>query len=499
MYETYFGLDESPFSLTPDPKYLYLSDVHNEALSHLRYGIEKRMGFVMITGEVGAGKTTICRQLLGALPEDTHTALILHPGLSDIELLQTVNQEFGCPWEIDSKKALLDELYHFLLSVNANNQNAVLIIDEGQNLDPSVLEQIRMLSNLETEKQKLLQILLVGQPELAEMLASPNLRQIEDRIVLRYHMGPLNKKETADYINHRLMVSGSHGEVKFSAAAIRKIYGYSQGYPRKINALADRSLLLAFLRATKRIDGRIVESAKRELRGQYEEVSKRRRSVAPLLSATFVLLLISIAGLWGYANRPQPVQAALSVVPARSEVAEITIDQTAAAPAWIISDFDRSLELLYQQPDGFNGPEQLNLHPGPQSLGMIKRPFIAMSDRGYSVIVGVVDGYVDLVNPQGEMVKIAMAQFQQHYRWNIILNYLKGRQDIIFKLDDRDPLVKDVQAKLRKLGYLSIEPDGVYGIETAKGIERLQEEFGLRRDGIAGPETLTLLDIVGEL
>ena len=199
MYKKFFGLREKPFNLTPDPEYFYMSTVHREALSHLLFGIEQRKGFIMITGEVGAGKTTLCRALLSSVPKSTQTALILNPSVSAIELLRAINQEFGLSSTPDkSKKELLDDLNYFLLDVLSRGGNAVIIIDECQNLSPEVLEQVRMLSNLETEKEKLLQIVLIGQPELARTLSMPSLKQINDRITLRYYIGPLSLSETGD-------------------------------------------------------------------------------------------------------------------------------------------------------------------------------------------------------------------------------------------------------------------------------------------------------------
>ena len=297
MFEHFFGLSENPFNVTPDPKFLFLSKAHEEALSHLQYGIQHRKGFVMITGEVGAGKTTICRSLLGSLPKTVRTALVLNPALSDVELLQTINQDFGINADHTSKKALLDALYEFLINVFIGGENAVLIIDECQNLSADVLEQIRMLSNLETEKEKLLQIVLVGQPELVKLLASPSMKQINDRIVLRYHIWPLNLSDTRSYINHRLIVSGSHGDITFTPGAFRRIYRYSDGVPRKINAVSERSMLIAYLRSSRRITARIISLAVKELRGNYIERRKflKPALIAPALSA---LAVVAVGILW---------------------------------------------------------------------------------------------------------------------------------------------------------------------------------------------------------
>ena len=266
MFEPFFGLSENPFNLTPDPKFLFLSKAHEEALSHLKYGIERRKGFVMISGEVGAGKTTICRALLSSLPSTVRTALILNPALSDIELLQTINQDFGINATHTSKKALLDELYEFLINVFIRGENAVLIIDECQNLSPDVLEQIRMLSNLETETEKLLQIVLVGQPELRDLLAQPSLRQLDERISVRYHLDALSRDDLRDYVAHRLAVAGGSRHLSFAEDAFGKIFDFSRGNPRRINILCDRALLVAYAANQRVIDRKIVKLAIQDLK-----------------------------------------------------------------------------------------------------------------------------------------------------------------------------------------------------------------------------------------
>ncbi len=240
MYTSYFGLRENPFNLTPDPRYLFLSPQHSEALNHLIYGINEKKGFIMITGGIGTGKTTICRSLLSTLDQSVVSALIFNPSISEIELLAIINQEFkiksrrGRP----TKRGYVDALNKFLLKNFAAGRNAVLLIDEAQNLSLNVLEQIRMLSNLETETEKLLQIVLLGQPELRELLASPSLKQLSERITVRYNLKPLDRKDIQNYIEHRLTVAGENsGRLKFSNGACKTIYEYSKGIPRRINAM----------------------------------------------------------------------------------------------------------------------------------------------------------------------------------------------------------------------------------------------------------------------
>jgi general secretion pathway protein A len=268
MYCPFFGLQEKPFSITPDPRFLFLSPSHQEALGHLLYGIEERKGFITVTGEVGTGKTLLCRALLDRLGRYVRTALIFNSFLSEIELLRSINEDFGISQGGATRKELIDLLNQYLIGEFSAGRNAVLIIDEAQNLASPVLEQIRMLSNLETERGKLLQIVLIGQPELRQQLCRPELRQLNQRIALRYHIQPFTHQETVDYINHRLVVAGSHGGVKFSRRALSTIYRLSDGIPRKINLLCDRAMLSAYVHETNLIDHTHVRQASIELEGQ---------------------------------------------------------------------------------------------------------------------------------------------------------------------------------------------------------------------------------------
>ena len=272
MYCPFFGLQEKPFSITPDPRFLFLSPSHQEALGHLLYGIEERKGFITVTGEVGTGKTLLCRALLDRLGRHVRTALIFNSFLSEIELLRSINEDFGTPPGGGTRKELIDHLNRYLIEEFSAGRNAVLIIDEAQNLASPVLEQIRMLSNLETERGKLLQIVLIGQPELRQQLGRPELRQLNQRIALRYHLQPFTRQETEDYINHRLVVAGSHGGVKFSRRALSAIYRLSEGIPRKINLLCDRAMLAAYVHESNLIEHTHVRQASIELQGQ-ESVS----------------------------------------------------------------------------------------------------------------------------------------------------------------------------------------------------------------------------------
>ena len=265
MYEQFYGLKQKPFNLTPDPEFIFFTEKHREAFAHLVYGIKERRGFIEITGEVGTGKTTLCRALLNEFEEDIKLALILNPALSDVELLLAINQELFVPNQGESKKDLLDALNDYLIEQHSHSVNVVLIIDESQNLSKETLEQIRMISNLETAKAKLIQIVLVGQPELMEKLKSPELRQLNQRITVRYHISNLSVEETSAYIYHRLRIAGSEGRIIFTPDAIKLIHQYSQGIPRLINAICDQALLAGYVSERFQIDSPLIKLALQEL------------------------------------------------------------------------------------------------------------------------------------------------------------------------------------------------------------------------------------------
>ncbi len=351
MYEAFYGLREKPFNLTPDPKFLYLSEKHKEAFAHLLYGIKNRSGFVMLTGEIGTGKTTICRNLLSQLDSDTELAFIFNPFLSPIELLRKINSEFGIDTRADNLLGLTEELNIHLLNAGARGKNCVLVIDEAQNLDVKVLEQIRLLSNLETESSKLIQIILIGQPELGEKLALHELRQLNQRITARYHLKPLNAMETLQYVAYRIHVAGGRKSVSFSRGAIRQVYRLSGGTPRMINAICDRALLIGYTREEHILTAAIVRRAAREIKGERVVVRRSggRRwwnrwlpSPTMMLAALLLIVIVqifakpidSMARELGLFNRllsaGEPAAASKPTPSAVSEAA--ATDKTSAAP-----------------------------------------------------------------------------------------------------------------------------------------------------------------------
>jgi general secretion pathway protein A len=316
MYTSFFGLNEEPFSITPNPRYLYMSERHTEALAHLIYGIKDSGGFVQLTGEVGTGKTTLIRSLLQRLPDNADIALILNPQLSATEFLAAILEELGVPQpdNPDSLKALTDALNGFLLENHSRGRRTILIVDEAQNFAIDVLEQIRLLTNLETARQKLLQITLIGQPELRLMLARTDLRQLAQRITGRYHLQPLSQADTEEYIRHRLRVAGSTNGI-FPVSACRELYRLSGGVPRIINVIADRAMLGAFTQDEHEINTGLVRRAAGEVYG--EDPDLRRNKNALLYIAAFAALAILLIGTASFtamrfvsANKQEPVVAA---------------------------------------------------------------------------------------------------------------------------------------------------------------------------------------------
>lgn len=267
MYQDFYGLTEAPFDITPNPRFLFYSAKHREAFNHLLYGIRERKGFVQLTGEVGAGKTTLCRAALEQLDQHYTTALILNPVMSAEELMRAIGFEYGLPVSGLDKLTTLAVINQFLLHQVEQGKDTVLMIDEAQDLTDELLEQVRLLSNLETDNRKLLQIVLMGQPELRDRLNNPKLRQLRQRITVRFHLPPLSKFEMASYIRHRLKTSGANGLPYFTKPALWRVYRYTSGIPRLINAVCDKALLAGFVRQTGKINFGIVGQAIRELEG----------------------------------------------------------------------------------------------------------------------------------------------------------------------------------------------------------------------------------------
>ena len=375
MYETFYGFKEKPFTLTPDPKYLYPSRAHREAVDHLFYGIREREGFIVITGGVGTGKTTLCRAILTQLEPGTSTAVILNPILSEDELLRAVLLDFGLTAAGRTKNDLIAELNEFLLRTIVAGRRAVLIIDEAQNLSHELLEQIRLLSNLETERDKLIQIVLVGQAGLLKQLASPELEQLNQRVSVRYHLNALSFQETCQYIYHRLMVAGGTTGVSMSSGALRAIHKYSNGIPRLINLAADRALLQGFADGSREVTRGRAEAGIRSLIG---EASPRRPSRSPVRLALTVALagaLLPVApAMWFFTSPRNGRGAAQPAVQASSA--------NASAP----SRFSVLVGTFATEPEAREVERRLAGRGGYTAV--VARRAEPPSPDGYSVLVG---------------------------------------------------------------------------------------------------------------
>ncbi|WP_413493211.1 ExeA family protein [Shewanella baltica] len=328
MYKAFYGLSDNPFSIAPNPHYLFLSDRHREALAHLTYGLGETGGFVLLTGEVGTGKTTVSRCLLGQLPDNTDTAFILNPSLTELELLATLCDELKISYgDNPTLKQLTDHLSRFLLDNHSKGRNTVLIIDEAQHLRPEVLEQLRLLTNLETDTKKLLQVILIGQPELQLLLKRQELRQLAQRITARYHLLPLNEDEIALYVLHRLQVAGRF-EPLFTRKAVKVLQKYSGGIPRLINLLCERSLMAGYAQSRVPIDHHMVRQAAAEVLGEEEPTQNRYLWPTATAAALFVAFGISY---WLFTDKP------VNAASASSRVLESTSANVAASNTQALS------------------------------------------------------------------------------------------------------------------------------------------------------------------
>jgi len=376
MYLRYFGLNEAPFSITPDPAFVFLSPRHRDALAHLMYGIGKggSGGFVQLTGEVGTGKTTLCRCLLEQIPEGTHIALLLNPLVTPRELLAAISEELGIDVResIDSTRLLVDGLNRFLLAAHDRGERVVVVIDEAQNLSPEALEQVRLLTNLETSKEKLLQIVLLGQPELRELLQRRTLRQLAQRITARYHLSPLGPKDTHLYIRHRMQVAGAQRN-PFRRGAMNALYQRSQGIPRLINIIADRSLISAFAKERMDVTAAMVHEAANEVQLGERQVKRVRWPLLLGASAAAVVAVLAIARFSDFRFPSDPVNTltpgnALAVVEGQetppSMIQPVIPELTEEPPApGIVEGLDQTW-LEDHQRVVWQGVAEMWLHPG---------------------------------------------------------------------------------------------------------------------------------------
>ncbi len=333
MYTEFFGLNEKPFAITPDPRYLYMSARHTDALAHLIYGISESGGFIQLTGEVGTGKTTLIRSVLEQLPEKADIALILSPQLTTLEFLETILQELHCTAPTErTVKAEIDALNAELMRAHADGRRVVLIVDEAQTLSPELLEQVRLLTNLETAKQKLLQIILIGQPELRELLERPEMRQIAQRITGRYHLEPLRREDTRAYVSHRLRVAGAQRDI-FTRRAVNALYRHSRGIPRLINVIADRALLAGYTQDRRDVDAKLVGKAAAEVFGVRSRTTWWPVATAAAGIAAVVFGVTNLGEAPATAVAPADAASFLAASPSPTPTPPVTVPPASPAPA----------------------------------------------------------------------------------------------------------------------------------------------------------------------
>jgi general secretion pathway protein A len=513
MYNSFFGFSENPFNLTPDPRYLFLSAYHKEAIEHLLYGINERKGFIVITGGIGTGKTTLCRTLLNHLSADTRSALIFNSFISDMELLKTINQEFGIqmPPDAGTRKDYIDALNSFLLDIFASGGNAVLIIDEAQNLSHEVLEQIRMLSNLETAKEKLIQIVLVGQPELHGVLSAPSLRQLDERVMVRYDLRHLAFNDIRRYIEHRVEVAGGNGNVHFTEGAVKNIYSCSKGNPRRINNLCDRALLISFALEKHDVSKGIIKKAVRELYGDSTFITGWGVRWKQASLYAFLILILIIAAVFGglqYKDRMAAVAASEDMKSiSKNSDAQKAVIKMKLEKAPLSLDEQKSLSMLFFM---YLGEEKTNHHNlegsdlglvsfkiAPEYYVTLKKPFrVSMTTSDgvskYLVLKNTDDKGGVAVDAEGKEQPVSRDYIISNWSGHVSWVYASPVKTSVLRMWSSSPEIRKLQKTLNDLGYM-VETTGTYDPQTYQEIMRFQKEFSLDPDGIAGPRTIALL------
>jgi len=523
MYTSYFGFKENPFNLTPDPRYLFLSPYHQEALNHFLYGVNERKGFIVIIGGIGTGKTTLCRAFLGQLDNSTKSALIFNSFITEKELLEIMTKELGIEHEVVSgtKNEYIHKINEFLIKNYSRGCNAVLVIDEAQNLSQPVLEQLRMLSNLETEKDKLLQIVLVGQPELKDLLNSSSLRQLNERITVRHELRPLDRKDIQGYVEHRLVVGGGNGNVRFSNAAFSSIYKYSQGNPRRINAVCDRALLIAYTKEKHSISKGMIKEAIGEISGDI--TGRHDLMVWPwvrIVSFTVLLLILFlVAGFAGWNFREDIFKIfsgreKIPVITTRNVLPIVPKHEKEAPAQTLFLDEKTSLSGLFDlfHNETKQGNYALNEgHLGlmiftmePNHYVMFKKPFRvhlpnssndSWKSNRYILIRGITEGGAIVVDAEGKEWPVSKEFILNHWGQKVswVYPYENKSSDLTKGMRGRDVL--RVQRILKEIGY-SIESTGTYDETTFLEVMKLQRHFGLVADGIVGSRTRALLYLI---
>lgn len=517
MYCDHFGFSEKPFALTPNPAFLFLSSRHQEAFAHLLYGIDTHAGFIELSGEVGTGKTTVIRTFLNQLDLQTHrTALIFNPTVSPLGLLQGINREFGLPGDNSEKSELLEALNRFLLEENRAGHTVVLVIDEAQNLSPEVLEQIRLISNLETERDKLIQIVLVGQPELRHLLARQELRQLDQRITVRYHLEPMGLDDTRNYIRHRIRIAaGGREPVSFSPGATKKIFGFSGGLPRLINAACDRALLLAYTTEAREVSPAMAAKA-------IADVATETRRPAPSrpIAITLALILVAALGAGTVALTRMGTEPSAPASPAPAAVDHDPLNRTAALAGLAAMAEQENLRAAanailrtWQAPPVASVPAGSDLRALVRERGLtVTEISTTLDDLAHLDTPAV----LPIALPQGGKRFVALTSLDME-RFGIepavagratlsrdeLTALWSGRAAIVWKNFHGIPSrmkpgsssrgAGQLQELLKGAGYYVGEISGTYDPLTQEAVRAFQKAEGLDADGRAGEKTLLLL------
>ena len=521
MYQEFYKFREKPFNLTPDPRFIYLSQKHREAIAHLLYGINSHVGFMSLTGEVGSGKTTVLRCLLSYLESnDYKTALILNPSLSPAGLLRSICREFGVA--VDDEQGdqdgndVLEKLSEFLLHENSEGRTVVLIIDEAQNLSADVLEQVRLISNLETDSDKLIQIILAGQPELLDMLRNRNLRQLSQRITVRYHLTPLDLQDTEDYINHRIDIA--QGRVIFSHRAVARIYKYSKGLPRLINAACDRALMAAYAEEAREISGQMAAGAVRDLVKQ-ERGSLLQRPIflsllifgGIVLIAVPLLLYATFTSNIGAGSQKAKVRGTVTAAPVKPSPAfKVKLQQMSRDESLRLA-FNAIANLWKAKPAEGNEVNPDSIEDALESRGLnllqftgtltglkvIDCPAIlelalpGAAEKRYVALTGYKTGKIMLGLPTASDVSPNESELIQCWTGRAYIPW-KNFLELPEKLtpggygDD----VEKLQKLMADIGIYKNSQTGVYGAKTENAIKVFQSMHGLEPDGAITLPTL---------
>jgi general secretion pathway protein A len=521
MYTRFFGLSEKPFAITPDPRYLYLSERHAEALAHLLYGINESGGFIQLTGEVGTGKTTVVRTLLSRVPHHADVAVILNPRVTPVEFLLTICEELGIAIEAadrDSVKQMVDALNRRLLAAHAEGRRIIVIVDEAQNLSADTLEQVRLLTNLETPTQKLLQIILIGQPELRDLLNRNDLRQLAQRITGRYHLNPLSREETLGYVRHRLRVAGAAGEI-FTPRALAEVHRLSSGIPRVINVTCDRALLGAYTQETRKLTAALVRRAAGEVYGRHYAPRWFGWTLALLVIAG-----VTAAGVLGWrSGRPSAARHVAAAPVAAPRVAElpkpqpvpppVSVDALLAANAAETGDaaaFRRLLSLwgtaMTDDRDPCGQAQKAGLSCLEQrgswaQVRALNRPAIltltdAAGQRHRVVLSGLDDKFATLdLGEHGERVAIDDLSRDWFGDFTVVWKPKTSRTRLL-SMGMQGDEVRWLRRSLNALLGTAADPerDDVYDQELATAVQNFQREHRLNVDGIAGLQTQVVLD-----